>query len=142
MSTERFAFAFDRRFAPLLAIGGVRPASSSVRVTDETFEARFGPWSLRTPLTNIRAVTVTGPYRWWRAIGPRGSFADRGATFGTTARGGTCVSFHEPVPALFGDRMLHPSLTVTVEDPAALATTLRSRCPDLGDAPSSGSSSG
>ena len=44
----------------------------------------FGPWVCRTAPSNVRAVSLTGPYRWYRAIGPRLSLADHGLTFGTT----------------------------------------------------------
>lgn len=131
MTEERFPFAFDRPFVPLLALLGVRPSRAEVVLDDTHLTARFGPFRLRTPLTNLRSVEVTGSYRWWRAIGPRGSFADRGATFGTTTRAGTCICFHEPVPALFGDRMRHPALTVTVTEPETLAAAIRRRVPDL-----------
>jgi hypothetical protein len=133
VTTERFAFAFDRRFAPVLALLGVRPSSCEVVLDDDTFEARYGHWRIRTPLSNIRCVQVTRDYRWFKAIGPRGSFADRGATFGTNARAGTCVCFREPLPGLAGKHMLHLALTVTVADPEALADAIRRRAPDLED---------
>lgn len=72
-------------------------------------------------------MQISREYRWFRAIGPRGSSADRGATFGTNAEAGACVRFHAPVPALFGERVPHPALTVTVEDPEALAAAIRGR---------------
>jgi hypothetical protein len=135
MTVERFGFAFDRPFEPLLALLGVRRSRAEVVLDDTHLRARFGPFRLETPLTNVRSVQVTRGYRWWRAIGPRGSAADHGVTFGTTTRAGTCVCFHEPVPALFGQRMLHPGLTVTVADPDGLADAIRRRVPDL-EAPS------
>ena len=42
----------------------------------------------------------------------------RGLTFATTAAGGVCVRFHEPVEGLLPRGPLrHPAVTVTVEDP-------------------------
>jgi hypothetical protein len=98
-------------------------------VVDEVrFHARYGPWQLTTPLSNVEDVSVSGDYRWLRVIGPRGSMKDHGATFGTNAWAGTCVSFREPVGALLGERRFrHPGLTVTVEDPDALADAIRRR---------------
>jgi hypothetical protein len=127
VTTERFAFRFDRRFAPLLALGGIRPATCEVVLDDAGLTARYGRWRLATSWSNVRDVQVTRGYRWFRAIGPRGSFADRGATFGTNAEAGACIRFHTPVPALFGDRMLHPGLTVTVAEPEALAAAITRR---------------
>jgi hypothetical protein len=128
--TERFAFAFDRRFARLLALGGIRPDTAEVVLTDTELTARFGRLRLTTPWSNVRSVEVTRGYRWFKAIGPRASLADRGATFGTNAEAGACVCFHTPVPALAGERLPHPGLTVTVADPEGLAASIRRR---LGD---------
>ena len=121
-----FEFAFDARFRVPLALVGVLPATARVSVTDEEFQARFGPWSLRTPRANIADAQVSGPYRWYRAVGTRLSFADHGATFGSNAHAGVCVRFREPVSALLpGGLLPHPGLTVTVADPAGLCAALR-----------------
>lgn len=130
MSTERFAFAFDRRFARPLALLGIRPDTTEVALTDTHFTARFGRFRVTTPWANVRDVRVTRGYRWFRAIGPRASLADRGVTFGTNATAGTCVCFHTPVPALAGERLPHPGLTVTVTDPEGLAAAIERRLAD------------
>lgn len=121
-----FAFDFDPRFRGLLRLLGVRPANSLVTVDDTTFDARFGPWRLTTPVENLADVQVTRDYQWFKAIGPRGSAADRGCTFGTNSRAGVCVCFHEPVPALLPvDVLRHPGLTVTVADVDGLVAAVR-----------------
>jgi hypothetical protein len=130
VTTERFDFAFDRRFAPLLALLGIRPDTAEVVLTDTELTARFGRLRLATPWSNVRSVEVTRGYRWFKAIGPRASLADRGATFGSNGEAGTCICFHTPVPALAGERLPHPGLTVTVADPDALAATIRRRLAD------------
>jgi hypothetical protein len=120
-------FAFDAVSSPLLRLIGVSPESAVVRVADGLFEVEFGPWRLSTPAANVAGATVTGPYHWFRAIGPHLSLSDRGVTFGTNARRGVCVSFDAPVPALLPVRALrHPAVTVTVADPEALAAHLTS----------------
>jgi hypothetical protein len=130
----QFGFAFDPRFRVPLALAGVTPGHAHVTVTTTRLLARFGPWSVDTPLDNVAGVCVTGPYRWYRAIGPRGSFADRGATFGSTTEGGVCVRFHDPVPGLEPVGLVrHPGLTMTVDDPDAMAALLRRRCTRLDD---------
>ena len=126
---ERFDFAFDSRFLPFLFGVGVTPGTAFVVLTaHDRLLARFGPWRVLTPLENVRDVCVTGPYQWFKAIGPRLSLADRGVTFGTSTAGGVCVLFRDPVPALdpFG-MMRHPGLTVTIADPPAFAEALRRR---------------
>ena len=127
MTEQRFAFAFDPRFRRLLAVLGVRPSTSWVAIDDDRFEARFGHWRVRTPASNLADVTITRDYRALKAIGPRGSLADRGATFGSSTLAGVCVCFHEPVTALAGRLQRHPALTVTVEDPEGLAAAVRAR---------------
>jgi hypothetical protein len=122
-----FEFAFDPRFRWLLAGLGVRPTTAGVTVTADRLVARFGPWVCATPLTNVSAVEISGPYRWYTAIGPRGSFVDRGLTFGSTTAGGVCVLFHQPVRGLVPlGSARHPGLTVTVADREGLADLLRS----------------
>lgn len=130
MSTHRSAFDFDPRFRPLLAALGIREDNSEVLLDDERFLARFGRWEACTSPANLADVTITRGYRWYRAIGPRGSFADRGASFGSNTRAGVCVRFHAPIPVLFGQRILHPGLTVTVADPEALAAEIEARITD------------
>jgi len=127
MATERFVFDFDPRFRRLLAVLGIRPSNSEVVLTDSTFTARFGRFRAHTPVANLKDVRITRDYRWFKAIGPRGSAADRGATFGTNSRAGVCVCFHEPISALSGNRQRHPGLTVTVADPEGLASAIERR---------------
>ncbi|GAB3936315.1 hypothetical protein GCM10027614_12620 [Micromonospora vulcania] len=124
-AATRFPFRFDPVFRPALALLGVRPATAWVAVTDREVLIRYGPWRLRTERSNLTAAELTGPYRWWRAIGPRVSMADRGVTFGSSAAGGLCLRFGVPVPALApGPWLRHPGATVTVADPPALARVL------------------
>ncbi|MGW2623688.1 hypothetical protein [Micromonospora taraxaci] len=126
----RFPFRFDPLFRPVLALVGVRPATAWVVVTDRDLMIRYGPWRLRTARANVIAVELSGPYRWWRVIGPHASMVDRGASFGSSTAGGICLRFGEPVPALVpGGRVRHPAATVTVADPPALARLLA--VPDL-----------
>lgn len=122
----RFPLQFDARLAPLAAAFGVLPSTAYVDVDGSELHIRFGPWSLRTPVDNVREVTRTGPYRWWKIAGPpRLSLADRGITFATTAGAGVCIRFHEPVPAALPTSALrHPAATVTVATPTALTEAL------------------
>lgn len=115
--TVRFDFAFEKKYLPALAAIGVTPLTAKVDVSEKTLDARFGPWRCRTSVRNIACVQRTGPYSAVKAIGARGSFADRGATFGTTTAGGICVEFKQPVKILDPSGIiLHPALTLTVAD--------------------------
>jgi hypothetical protein len=129
MTTQRFEFAFDPRFRALLLGFGVTPGNSSVTVSDDRVEVRFGPWVCATQRDNIAGVERSGPYRWYRAIGVRISLADRGLTFGSTAAGGVCIRFREPVKSPIPGPLRHPGLTVTVQDRGGLAALLEPTTP-------------
>ncbi|MDX6738738.1 hypothetical protein [Actinocorallia sp. A-T 12471] len=121
-----YEFAFAPRYRPLLALMGIRPANSRVTLDDRVLRAVFGRWKLETPLANVASATPSGPYKAYRAIGTRLSFADSGLTFGS-ALTGVCVSFRTPVRC-FGPRP-HAALTVTVAAPEAFAADLTTRLP-------------
>lgn len=119
-------FAFDPWFRVVAAPLGIRPDSTRLTVDDEVLDVRFGRWHVRTPVANVRDAKVTGPYSWPKVIGPPHlSFADGGLTMATNRYAGVCIRFWRPVtgisPLAFPR---HGSLTVTVEEPAALAAAL------------------
>ncbi len=122
--TFPFLFAPVHRVVALLF--GVTPGNAAVDVSDGHLLARYGPWSLRTPLSNVRSAQATGPYTMLKTIGPAHlSLADRGLTFSSNAERGLCISFHEPVPGLEPTgRLRHPALTVTVADVDGLAAAV------------------
>lgn len=119
-----FPYDLDRRFQVIWRPLGVG-TEDGVTVTDEDFAATFGRWRVETPRANIADCSVTGPYRWWTAVGMRLSLTDTGLTFGTTPRRGACVLFVEPIPKVLGVRN-HAGLTVTVADPEGLVDALLS----------------
>ncbi len=125
---DTFEFAFEPRYRWMLRVLAVTPETTLVTVNDDEFRVRFGGWKLSTPLSNCTGTCLTEGYRWFKAIGARGSFADRGVTFGTTTDRGVCVMFDEPVAALVpGNLLKHPGCTVTVEDCEGLRDALERR---------------
>ncbi|MFI6906089.1 hypothetical protein ACIBKY_32835 [Nonomuraea sp. NPDC050394] len=125
-SQARFGFDFDPRYRRPLSLLGIRPGNCGLIVTERVLRVRFGPWKLITDLRNVRAAQVTGPYTALKIIGPHLSLADRGLSFGTNTRRGLCVTFHQPVRGGEPTGLVrHPGLTVTVNDPEALAQQLR-----------------
>ena len=114
---DTFEFAFASRYAGLLRLGGITPATTLVTVTDDEYRVRVGGWKLSTPIANCTGTCLTTDYRWFKAIGARGSFKVKGVTFGTATDRGVCVLFDEPVAALVpGNLVKHPGCTVTVAD--------------------------
>lgn len=126
-AVERFPFRFDARFRAPLSVLGIRPATCQVAV-GEQLDIHYGPWHVTTAWSNIVDAANAAPFTAIKAIGPRLSLTDRGATFGTSTRGGVCFRFEEPVGGLLGDRLVHhPGLTVTVADPEGLVAAVRAR---------------
>ena len=123
----RFDFEFNPSYRWLLRPLSVTPANSYVELTDDTFVAKFGRWKVRTPLDNITGYERSGDYKWYRAIGIRGSMADHGLTFGSTTRHGVCLKFAEPIKAFIPGMPHHPGLTITIADPDGFVAELESR---------------
>ncbi len=123
---HHFPYRYDRRLAPLWGPFRAWPGSQGVTLTDDgRLVARYGPFRVDVPLSNVQEAHVTGPYRWWTAVGPRLSMVDDGLTFGTNAHAGVCVHFQPPIHRVLGFRD-HSALTVTVADTEGLAAALNS----------------
>ena len=130
--TEAVTETFPLRSAipwrwPLRLIG-VRPGAAQVELNaDGRLVATFGRLRVETPIANVCGYRLTGPYRWWKAIGPRGSLADHGFTFGSSTHGGVCIRFGDWVSTGYvrGGRL--EALTVTVDDVDGLASALEAR---------------
>ena len=122
-----FRFRWAARYRIAAAPFGVTPRTALVVVAHGELDARFGPWRVRTPLTNVAGTEPTGPYRYARTAGPaRLSLTDKGLTFATNGDRGLCIRFHQPVAGLAPTgRLRHPGLTVTVADVDRLAAVLR-----------------
>ncbi|MCU1458889.1 MAG: hypothetical protein JWL73_2981 [Actinomycetia bacterium] len=122
--TQRFDYAVDRAYLPLLLPFGFRSSKDAVTVSDDgTFLATFGFLKLGTPLENITGAHITRHYRWWTAFGARGSMVDDGLSFGTNHDAGVCIHFAEKVPSPLR-RKGHSALTVTVADLDGLTRAL------------------
>jgi hypothetical protein len=77
MSTQ-YRFEFEDRYRLPARIFGVTEQSAVVTVDATEVEARFGRWTVRTPLTNVASVAITGPYAFVKTAGPPHlSFSDR-----------------------------------------------------------------
>src|SRR5664279_5955762 len=81
MTAQHFPMRVGRRSRPLLRLFGVRDANAFVDV-DDTFDARFGRFHVRTPLANVSSWRIEGPWLWITAIGVRVSIRHRDVTFG------------------------------------------------------------
>jgi hypothetical protein len=93
---------------------------------DDQLIVRYGPFRVDAPLSQIQDAHITGPYRWWTAVGARLSLADDGLTFGTNATRGVCIHFEPRIHRVLGLRD-HSALNVTVEDCEGLVAALTQR---------------
>ena len=126
MTADRFDFSFAAEYRVTARVFGVRPATAWVDVSLERLVARFGPWRVSTPMSNIVRAVVTGPYALLKTAGPaRLAITDRGLTFATNGSRGVLITFARPVHGLDPvglDR--HPELTVTVRETERLVNLL------------------
>ncbi len=76
-------------------------------------------------LSLVQDAHITGPYRWWAAIGARLSVVDDGLTFGTNTCEGVCGHFEPRIHSVLGLRD-HSALTVTVADTHGLVAAIKS----------------
>lgn len=129
MTTQRFEFAFDPVYRLAAVPFTVTPGRAWVEVGDGRLRARFGWWSLDTPLTNVADTCVTGGYTFVKTAGPPHlSFTDHGVTFATNGERGVCVTFDAPVRAIDPTgSILHPGATFTVADVDGLVAALARR---------------
>jgi hypothetical protein len=123
---SRFPFRFDSAYRRLARPFGVTPERAWVDLTEDEFEARYGPWRVRTPRSNIAAAEVTGPYSFLKTAGPaRLAITDRGLTFASNGDSGVRITFDSPVTGIDrAGRIRHPELTVTVLDVGGLVAAL------------------
>lgn len=85
--------------------------------------ARFGPFKLRTTFANIERWEISGPYRWYMAIGMRGTPGKPEATFGGSAHGGVALMLREPQEWNWFPRLRE--LYLTLDDLEGFATELQ-----------------
>ena len=81
---DRFRFRFNPATLVLGVPFGITPWTTWLTLTGGDLFIRYGPWSLRTPLSNISGAELTGPYNLVKVAGPpHVSLADRGLSFAT-----------------------------------------------------------
>jgi hypothetical protein len=128
----RFPFRFDPAYRRLARLFGVTPERAWVDLSGDEFEARYGPWRVRTPLGNIVTAEATGPYSFLKTAGPaRLAITDRGLTFASNGDRGVRITFASPVTGIDrAGRIHHPELTVTVLDVDGLIAALGRHDPE------------
>ncbi len=129
MTETFFPYRLDRRWRPMFRALGVTAADGVTLIEpgdehpDGLLLATYGRARVTTPLTNVDHTEISGPHRWWTAVGLRLSLADDGLTMGTNHHAGLCLGFVEPIPRVIGLRS-HSALWVSVAEPEALAAAI------------------
>ena len=120
---HHFPYRFDKRWAALFFALGVSDEDGVDVFDDGALVATYGRFKVETSLDNIRGTRITGPHRWYTAVGLRLSFADDGLTFGTNHKKGLSIAFVNKIPKVIGFRD-HSMLWVSVDDPEGLAAAI------------------
>ena len=124
MTTKHFPYRLDKRWAALFLALGVGD-EDGVDISDNgDLLATYGRSSVKTTLDNVDHTVVTGPHRWYTAVGLRLSFTDDGLTFGTNHHTGLSIAFVGKIPRVVGPRD-HSTLWVSVADPKGLAAAIK-----------------
>ena len=116
-----FPIRLQPALRPILLLFGVRPGNATARLESDRLVACFGFFRAEVSFGNIARWDITGPYRWWRAVGVRRTIGTHDLSFGGSAHGGLCLHFREPV--LVG-RFRVTDLSLTVDDLAGLGAAL------------------
>lgn len=120
---QHFPYDVDKRWTALFIPLGLKDDDGVEITDDDKLIATFGRVRVETPLSNIDHTLVSGPHRWYTAVGLRLSFTDDGLTFGTNHRKGLCIAFVEKIPKVIGFKD-HSALWVSVADPEGLAAAI------------------
>jgi len=119
-----FPYRYEPRLAPMWLPFRAWPGVQGVTVTEHgRLVARYGPLHIDAPLSQVVHAHITGPYRWWTAVGARLSLVDDGLTFGTNATEGVCIHFEPRIHRVLGLRD-HSALIVTVADSEGLVAAI------------------
>ena len=123
MKTQYFPYRLDKRWSALFFALGMRKSDGvSITHTGELI-ATFGLFKVKTTLANVDHTEITGPHRWYTAVGLRLSMTDDGITFGTNHHKGLSIAFVKKIPRVIGFRK-HSLLWVSVADPEGLAKAI------------------
>jgi hypothetical protein len=120
---ERFPIELGRRSRPLLRLFGATDSNAYVEL-DGQLDARFGWGRLRTPIDNVAAWRIEGPWRWITAIGIRRNWLKSDLALDGVHHGGVKLEFREPARS-FGLKV--NALYVTVADIDGFVAALRAR---------------
>ncbi len=129
MKAKYFPYRLDKRWNALFFALSVDDEDGVTITGKGELIATFGRFNVKTTLDNIDHTLVTGPHRWYTAVGLRLSLTDDGLTFGTNHRKGLSIAFVHKIPKVIGFKN-HSTLWVSVADPHGLAAAIGKQVKD------------
>lgn len=124
MAAMSFPIRVGRRSKGVLRLFGVRSdRPPMVRIGDD-LDVEFGRFRFRTPIMNIVAWRIEGPWKWITAIGVRRSVRHGDVSFAGSPRGGVRVDFRDRVR---WGMFRVPAVYLGAEDLEGLAAELERR---------------
>lgn len=97
MQRRRWPIRFGRHSRLILRLWTARPETAYAEV-DGDLEIVFGRFRFRTPMANVAAWRIEGPWRWITAIGVRRSVRHGDVSFAGDTHGGVRIDLREKVP--------------------------------------------
>lgn len=91
-----FPYRIGRRSRFVLLAFGVRAGHREVVVDDDRLHSRFGWVATQIAMTDIERWDITGPYRWYRAIGIRHTLFHHDISFCGDATGAVRLFLRTP----------------------------------------------
>ncbi len=123
MKTKHFLYRLDNRWIALFLTLSVNKKDGVTITNKGELIATFGRFKVETTLDNIDHTEITGPHRWYTAVGLRLSLTDDGVTFGTNHHQGVSIVFKKKIPRVIGFKK-HSMLWVSVADPEGLVAAI------------------
>jgi hypothetical protein len=121
-----FPIRLQRRFRIPLLLWGVLRRNSYVTLDENALSIRFGLFRLRVNLADVERWEIGGPYRWWMALGVRGTPGVPEISFAGSAHGAVVLLMRQPIPRWTWKRNLR-RIYVAADDLEGLAGELERR---------------
>jgi hypothetical protein len=104
---------------------GVRAGHRQVTLADDRLEVRFGWFGATIQVADVERWDITGPYRWYRAIGVRHTVFSQDISFCGDASGAIRLWLRTPRRVSFVRTVTE--MYLGLEDPLRLGTWLAER---------------
>lgn len=126
MAAVRYPIRLERRFRLLLLPFGALRRNSHVALEGDELKVRFGFFSLRARLSQVERWEIGGSYRWWTALGVRGTPTVPEISFAGSDHGAVVLHLRQPIRRWWWKRNLR-EIYLAVDDLEGFAAELERR---------------